>query len=60
LAVKLPLTGIASLAVAAEKDRGERHAIDFGKRRPRRAFGLHLMSDEARRCGRGRRGPLSN
>jgi hypothetical protein len=33
--VELPLTGIAPVAVTAEKteakDRGERHAMDFGK-----------------------------
>jgi hypothetical protein len=29
--VELPLSGIASVAVAAEKERSERHAMDLGK-----------------------------
>jgi hypothetical protein len=29
--VELPLTSIASVAVAAAKDTGERHTMDFGK-----------------------------
>jgi hypothetical protein len=52
--VELPLTSIAYVAVAAEKDGGERHAMDFGKSAAGRDA-LAAPSDERRTAALRRR-----